>query len=383
MASSSSVPSRLAFTVFDFDCFVHRRGWHLGFARPEWRTDPAIGDDVFELFPPQRKDAKTEDRIFGGDPNFPLDPDPDIKVGGKYLVFTNYVLTAYLGKKGENMRIDQNRLPLYMPHAYRDENFAALIIPQNSAAALVFANGKIVVTGKTTVEDALLALHLYQIEIGKVVQPVRIRTTAGNDGDDRNALVERRKERKELSFLRSCMGLSNVSIVNIVGSGLLTEGNRIVDLASLSSLPNTNWEPQKFPGLKYKLPEGNDVIPGGHECTAHLFEKRIVIMGAKHAEHIKIAYAYFLKLVKAVIIPESAEYKNDKYSYRHTRLAAVRDARNKTVRKRVRRMLNRNGSDDEEDSERDESTGSFVGNKRKRPKKTAIAVDGVKRRKRS
>ena len=87
-------------------------------------------------------------------------------------IITNNVVTGHLGHGGENMALDQRRVPLYLANSVRNERFAAVIIPQDAATVLFFSNGKIVITGKTTPESALFALHLYRQKLGKVLQPV-------------------------------------------------------------------------------------------------------------------------------------------------------------------------------------------------------------------
>jgi TATA-box binding protein (TBP) (component of TFIID and TFIIIB) len=246
--------------------------------------------------------------------------DPDIRVGERYPFITNYVLTGHLGKDGRDILIDQSRVHLYLPHAFRTEKFAALIVAQDQATALVFANGKIVITGKTVPESALLALHFYQMELDKVIQPVIVRETDPSTGD-------KRKTRK-LCFLKTLMGLSKVRIVNIVGSeSLVSSPDEMVDLAALNkAYPDTIWEPQKFPGLKFELFEGNTVLSDGAKCTAHIFEERIVLMGTKIAEHIRVAYVHFLKIVKPFLMKKPPGYEADKYTYRHTRMMSVHGA---------------------------------------------------------
>jgi len=230
----------------------------------------------------------------------PRTPDYTINPKNEYPKITNHVVTGLLG---HSLLIEQKRVALYCPNSGRSNKFAALIMPIDKAMALIFPNGKIVMTGKTTPESALFTLHAYRNTLGNVTQKVLVYEEAEkNDGVP--AGTPPRLLGIYPCYLKTLLGFCNFRVVNTVGSGPVVRNvNETVSLASIAKdFPQmTNWKPEIFPGLKFKLPNGNPILPGGKKCTAHIFERRIVLMGPQPAENIEIAYSFFLQLIKNYI----------------------------------------------------------------------------------
>jgi TATA-box binding protein (TBP) (component of TFIID and TFIIIB) len=246
----------------------------------------------------------------------PLVPSDTVIPGRNYPKITNIVVTVHFGMDHQDLHVDQKRISVYVPNSVKNGNFAAAIIPQNSATALFFSNYKTVMTGTSTEASAMLALQMYRLTLGKVKQPVLLYN------DDQDPPVETH----ELCYLRSLLDFTGFMITNIVGCGPIAEDGYTVDLASLmAAYPETNWAPEIFPGLKFRLPVGNSVTIGGKKCTAHIFETRIVLMGLENTEDIQVAYEFFLDLVKKFLIKSTSAYEDDRYNYRYTMMLKRRN----------------------------------------------------------
>lgn len=240
-----------------------------------------------------------------------LEPHKSIFPGFNYPKITNFVVTVHFGKDGKDLYVDQHRIPLYLPNAVKNNSFAGVIIPQDGATALFFSNCKMVMTGTTTPESALFALQMYRLSLSRVLQPVIVS----------DASFDPPRETYEICYLKTILDFTGFKGTNTVGSGPIAKDGYTVDLSALIEVyPETNWNPEIFPGLKFHLPEGNNVIPGGKKCTAHLFEGRIVLMGLEVPDHIVVAYYFFLELVKPFLDKSSPDYEEDKYSYRYKQM---------------------------------------------------------------
>ena len=260
------------------------------------------GNDALPLIRPR-------DHAFGS--KVVLEPHKSIFPGFNYPKITNFVVTVHFGKDGKDLYVDQHRIPLYIPNAVKNNSFAAVIIPQDGATALFFSNCKTVMTGTTTPESALYALQMYRLSLSRVLQPVIVYDDA----------YDPPRETYEIGYLKTILDFTGFKGTNTVGSGPIAKDGYTVDLSALiEAFPETNWKPEIFPGLKFHLPEGNKVIPGGKKCTAHLFEGRIVLMGLEVPEHIGIAYYFFLELVKPYLDKSSPDYEEDRYSYRYKQM---------------------------------------------------------------
>ena len=274
-------------------------------------SPPSIGEDGREI-------KKVEVK---------LEPETTIDPKGSWSKITNNVVTVHYQREGEQVYVDQRRIPLFLVYALRNEKFAAVIMPMGGATVLFFANGKVVITGKVTVQGALFGLHMCRIKLGKIPQPVILK---------RKNEQGRYVKELRLCYLKTLLGFSRFAVQNIVGSGLLVKPGETVDLAALhKAYPETSWDPEIFPGLKFHLCRGNDVLPKGFKCTAHIFEGKIVIMAPKTAEEVKIAYDHFLELVKPFVVASSKEYKENRYKYRYNQMMGMYDRKIPTVAARA------------------------------------------------
>ena len=86
-----------------------------------------------------------------------------------------------------------------------------------------------------------------------------------------------------------------INIQNIVASGTVGMDLNLNTLAM--KLPNTEYEPEQFPGLVYKLNEA--------KATFLLFSNgKIVCTGTKSEEEVRIALDMLIEKLKKVVKPE-------------------------------------------------------------------------------
>jgi TATA-box binding protein (TBP) (component of TFIID and TFIIIB) len=250
--------------------------------------------------------------------------DRDIVPNLPYPKIPNYVVIAHLGKGKNDLEVDQRRIALYIPNSLRTVNFAATIFPQDGATALFYSNGKTVLTGTTALDNALFALQMYRMTLSRVKQQVVVRKEVEFKYEtEKGEKIKQQitEERHEVSYLKNILGFNWFSGTNAVGNGPLTKPGETVDLSMIAEkYPDTNWNPEIFPGLKYHLPEGNSIIEGGKKCTAHIFEGKIVIMGLENPKDMTQAYRFFLEFVKPFTCRSSKEYEEDRYCYRYNKL---------------------------------------------------------------
>jgi transcription initiation factor TFIID TATA-box-binding protein len=128
--------------------------------------------------------------------------------------------------------------------SYTRPNFPALIWKYNGGTMLLFDSGKFVVTGLKTIIDA-------------------------------KPLIE--KMRSELSSNDIKVIEHEYRVVNIVSTGNF---DLRVDLNSfILEMENTNYEPEVFPGVVYRLKEGNSIKP---KATFLIFSNgKFVCIGVK------------------------------------------------------------------------------------------------------
>lgn len=247
--------------------------------------------------------------------------DEDVLPYLRYPKIPNFVVIAHLGKNGNNLCVDQKRIHLYVPNAVKNLNFAATIIPQDGATALFFDNGKTVLIGTTGLDNALFSLQMYRFTLSRVKQPVIYYKEISIMNKETNNVVNLTIETYEICYLKTILDFGWFKGTNTVGNGPIAQDGHMVDLSAiLEKYPETNWNPEIFPGLKFHLPNGNNIIPEGKRCTAHIFESKIVIMGLDDPKNIAIAYRFFLELVKPFLSNFSADYEEDRYSYRYNQM---------------------------------------------------------------
>jgi len=130
---------------------------------------------------------------------------------------------------------------------YNPEQFPGLVIriKEPKTSALIFSSGKVVCTGARTMENVRLSIN----KIIKSLEKIKIKITVKPE----------------------------IKIQNIVASGSIGMDLNLNTLAM--KLENTEYEPEQFPGLVYKLQEGN--------ATFLLFSNgKIVCTGTKSEEEV-------------------------------------------------------------------------------------------------
>ena len=140
----------------------------------------------------------------------------DGKVG---IEIVNIVVSAALGKE---IPLEKMAATLHNTE-YNPEQFPGLVmkIKDPKTSALIFSSGKIVCTGARTLDDVSAAIR----KIIKSLEKIKI------------------KIEKEPEF----------TVQNIVASGAVGMPLNLNTLAM--KLDNTEYEPEQFPGLVYKMPE--------------------------------------------------------------------------------------------------------------------------------
>jgi len=145
---------------------------------------------------------------------------------------------------------------------YNPEQFPGLVlrIKKPKSAVLVFSSGNLVCTGTKSIEQVKLVIK----EVIKQLKKIGVKVT---------------KEPK-------------ITVQNIVASG---EMNLKLNLNALAiSLENTEYEPEQFPGLVYKLIEPN--------ATFLLFSNgKLVCTGTKNKPQLEESMRLLMRNVKAAL----------------------------------------------------------------------------------
>ena len=145
---------------------------------------------------------------------------------------------------------------------YNPEQFPGLVIriKDPKTSALIFSSGKVVCTGARTMEDVHEAIK----KIIKSLEKIGIKIKIEPD----------------------------IKIQNIVASGSVGMALNLNTLAM--KLDNTEYEPEQFPGLVYKLPED--------KATFLLFSNgKIVCTGTKSEEEVLRVLEKLIKNLKKVL----------------------------------------------------------------------------------
>ncbi len=145
---------------------------------------------------------------------------------------------------------------------YNPEQFPGLVIrikvPKTSA--LIFSSGKVVCTGARTLE----AVDQSIVQIKKSLEKINVKITID----------------------------PVITVQNIVASGSVGMDLNLNTLAM--KLDNTEYEPEQFPGLVYKLKEA--------KATFLLFSNgKIVCTGTKSEEQVHIALGMLIENLKKVV----------------------------------------------------------------------------------
>ncbi len=142
---------------------------------------------------------------------------------------------------------------------YNPETFPGLIfkIENPKASSLLFSSGKIICTGTKSLEEAKQAIYKIIDELGKVELP--------------------------------CEGDPEIEVQNMVASGCV--GGKLNLNEIVFKFDNTEYEPEQFPGLVYKLTNASKL----QNITFLLFGTgNIVITGARNSDEIMDS-VYFLR----------------------------------------------------------------------------------------
>ena len=179
-------------------------------------------------------------------------------IPGVYAKTQNVVVSASV-----NRDLPLERLASKLDRAeYNPEQFPGLILKMDApvkASALLFSSGKIICTGTKSLKDAKKAIGEIVRKLGAIGLKVK--------------------------------GDTNIVIQNMVASGSV--GGKLNLNEIVFKFEDTEYEPEQFPGLVYKLPEPPE-LPGA-KITFLLFGTgRIVITGAKSEKEI-IESVYILR----------------------------------------------------------------------------------------
>ena len=181
-----------------------------------------------------------------------------IKGKDEKLKVQNIVATTSLGKPVSLMKLARSEANT----EYNPEQFPGLVLrtKKPKSAVLVFSSGNLVCTGTKSVEQV-------REVIGNVIRVLR---KIGIKITDR----------------------PKINVQNIVASGAL---NLTLNLNLLAlELENTEYEPEQFPGLVYKLNEPN--------ATFLLFSNgKLVCTGTKNREELDTAKKQLVKNLKVAI----------------------------------------------------------------------------------
>jgi len=173
------------------------------------------------------------------------------------LKIQNIVATTSLGKD-----VPLTKLAKTLPNTeYNPEQFPGLVLRVKSpkSAVLVFSSGNLVCTGTKSVAQVKEVIQ----EVIKQVKKVGVKVTI----------------------------TPKITVQNIVASGNININLNLNYLAL--ELENTEYEPEQFPGLVYKLIEPN--------ATFLLFSNgKLVCTGTKNREQLEDSMAQLHKKIKEV-----------------------------------------------------------------------------------
>jgi transcription initiation factor TFIID TATA-box-binding protein len=179
------------------------------------------------------------------------------KSDGREIHVVNIVVSASLGHD-----IPLEKMAATLPNTeYNPEQFPGLVIriKEPKTSALIFSSGKIVCTGARTMEN----VHESIRKIIKSLEKINVKIKA----------------------------FPEVNIQNIVAAGSVGMDLNLNVLAM--KLDNTEYEPEQFPGLVYKLPE--------QKATFLLFSNgKIVCTGTKSETEVHAALDKLIQNLKNV-----------------------------------------------------------------------------------
>ena len=186
----------------------------------------------------------------------------EVKIHKKEIAVVNIVISSALEKD-----IPLEKMAATLSNTeYNPEQFPGLVlrIKEPKTSALIFSSGKIVLTGARTMEDVQKGIEaiikqLKKLNINVIIKPeitVQNIVASGNVGMDLN--------------------------LNVLGI----------------KLPNTEYEPEQFPGLVHKLK--------GTNATFLLFSNgKIVCTGTKSEQQARDALDKLIETLKKVMAEKS------------------------------------------------------------------------------
>ena len=145
---------------------------------------------------------------------------------------------------------------------YNPEQFPGLVIriKEPKTSALIFSSGKVVCTGARTLDDVDESIKKIIKSLEKINIKIKIEP--------------------------------KINIQNIVASGNVGMDLNLNTLAM--KLDNTEYEPEQFPGLVYKIPEA--------KATFLLFSNgKIVCTGTKSEDEVHVALEKLIENLKKVV----------------------------------------------------------------------------------
>ena len=173
------------------------------------------------------------------------------------LVIQNIVATTSLGKD-----VPLTKLAKTIPNTeYNPEQFPGLVlrVKEPKSAVLVFSSGNLVCTGTKSIAQVKEVIN----SVIKTLKKINITIT----------------------------DKPKITVQNIVASGTI---NMALNLNKLAlELENTEYEPEQFPGLVYKLVEPN--------ATFLLFSNgKLVCTGTKNNQQLKDSMEQLIKTLKEI-----------------------------------------------------------------------------------
>src|SRR3990167_4100067 len=174
------------------------------------------------------------------------------------LTIQNIVATSSLGKPVSLTKLAKS----YSNTEYNPEQFPGLVlrVKKPKSAVLVFSSGNLVCTGTKSLAQVKEVIN----QVIKQLAKIGVKIT----------------------------DKPKITVQNIVASGSIDIRLNLNYLAL--ALENTEYEPEQFPGLVYKLVEPN--------ATFLLFSNgKLVCTGTKNKQQLEFSMAQLLKNVKAVL----------------------------------------------------------------------------------
>jgi transcription initiation factor TFIID TATA-box-binding protein len=227
--------------------------------------------------------------------------DERVFVDRRSPTITNHVVTLTMG-----VHFDLRRVALRLPSTeHKPDTFAAITMRIDGVTALVFATGKVVVTGAKTEAASQLAAHRFRLFLERIPQPVVRR-------DENGAPYI------SIESLREFTRFDAFSVVNIVGSGRAMDGAISLCTYKQNTHICTEWEPALFPGMRLIIARCAECpLVKVDQIMAHVFDTgRCVIMGARCPEDVYAGQRYLTEIMKPFFDPDAPVSSEKRFRYR-------------------------------------------------------------------